>query len=140
MRIIPVTLALALCLAALPALAQDDYITFKSPSGNILCVMTGGEDASVRCDMMALTPTYTQRPQGCEADWGHSFYVGAYDDVGELACVGDAVGDGDRAMVLPYGARLDFGGITCLSEAAGMTCNNEAGHGFTLSKARQQLY
>lgn len=138
MHIISVTLAL--CLAAHPALAQDEYITFKSPSSNILCVMTGGEDASARCDMMALTPTYTQRPQGCEADWGHAFYVAADDNLGELACVGDVVGDGDRAMVLPYGARLDFGGITCLSESAGMTCSNEAGHGFTLSKARQQIY
>ena len=133
-------LALTLCLAAVPATAQEDYITFKSPSGNILCGISSGEYASARCDMLSLTPTYTRRPPGCEADWGHSFYIGAYDRTGELGCVGDAVADPRRTPVLPYGARIDFGGITCLSEKAGVTCNNEAGHGFTISKARQQLY
>lgn len=131
---------LILCLAAGPVMAQEDYITFKSPSGNILCGISSGHDASARCDMLSLTPTYTSRPPGCEADWGHSFYIGAYDRMGVLGCVGDVVDDPRQMPVLPYGARLDFGGITCVSEKAGVTCNNEAGHGFSIAKARQQLY
>ena len=135
-----ITLTLSLCLVACPSLAEDQFLTFKSPSGNILCSMMGGDEPGVRCDMLSLTQTYTKQPVGCEFEWGHSFYVGAYDAEGELACVNDAIGAKAHTPVLPYDARLDYAGITCLSERAGVTCGNEEGHGFSLSKAEQQLY
>lgn len=138
MHWIPVTFSF--CLAAVPALAEESYLTFKSPSGNILCSMVGGDDPSVRCDMLSLTQSDTQRPPDCEFEWGHAFWIGADAATGELACVNDALGITAHTPVLPYDARLDYAGITCISEKAGVTCNNEAGHGFTLSKAQQHLY
>ena len=138
MRVTPLTLSL--CLIAAPAVAEDQFLMFTSPSGNIQCSMVGGDEPGVRCDMLTLTQTYTKRPAGCEFEWGHAFYVGADEAKGELACVNDALGVTAHTPVLPYDARLDYAGITCVSETAGVTCGNEAGHGFTLSKAQQQIY
>lgn len=131
-----VTLAV---LAATPLAAQD-YIAFKSPSGNILCAIYDDAYPGARCDMLSLTPSYTQPPAECDFDWGASFYIASTARAGELACVSDVVANPSEAQVLPYGAGLSFGGITCQSEKTGITCINSAGHGFTLSKARQRLF
>jgi hypothetical protein len=56
-----------------------------------------------------------------------------------LVCHGDTVDD-PEAEVLDYGSTLTFGGITCTSAKAGMTCQNAAGHGFTLSRKLQSLF
>ena len=132
-------LSLALCLLASPALA-DDYLAFHSPSGNIQCGLYAGADqAGVRCDIGQMTQqTEHLPPADCEFDWGNSFAVDAVGQ-GYLACVSDAVAD-DSGMKLGYGQKVSLGGITCLSEKSGMTCRNEAGHGFTLSKAEQRVF
>lgn len=128
----------AVLLLAGPALA-DDYIGFQSPTGNIQCgLYRGDQGASVRCDLMQLTPSYTKQPASCEFDWGSSFAV---DDRGKgyVACVSDAVGDPSNG-VLPYGEAVSLGGISCVSAKTGMTCTNGEGHGFTISKAKQKVY
>lgn len=125
-------------LVAHPVAAQD-YITFQTPSQNIVCGMFADDYPGVRCDMYQLTPSYTQPPEDCEFDWGSSFWIGAGGATGELACVSDAVGN-PPFQVLPYGATTSFGGVTCRSEQSGLTCTNGSGHGFTLSRARQRLY
>lgn len=130
------TLALALC--ASPACAQD-YIAFHTPSGNIHCAIFTGDYAGVRCDMMALTPSYREPPADCEFDWGSSFAVDAGSRRGYLACVSDAVAD-DSGLELGYGESVALGGFECRSETSGMTCTNPAGHGFAISKARQRLF
>lgn len=130
-------LAAALLLAG-PACA-DDYIGFQSPTGNIQCgLYHGDQGASVRCDLMQLTPSYTKQPKDCEFDWGSSFAV---DDRGKgyVACVSDAVGDPSNG-VLGYGEAVSLGGISCVSAKTGMTCTNGEGHGFTISKAKQKVY
>lgn len=129
--------AAALVLAG-PAYS-DDYIGFQSPTGNIQCgLYRGDQGASVRCDLMALNPSYTKQPASCEFDWGSSFAV---DDVGKgyVACVSDAVGDPSNG-VLPYGEAISLGGISCVSAKTGMTCTNGEGHGFTIAKAKQKVY
>jgi hypothetical protein len=128
----------ALLLVSGPALA-DDYIGFQSPTGNIQCaIWRGDQGASVRCDLMALTPSFTKQPADCEFDWGSSFAV---DDRGKgyVACVSDAVGDPANA-VLGYGQAVSLGGISCVSAKTGMTCTNAAGHGFAVSKSKQRVY
>ncbi len=53
---------LAVSLLAAPALAQD-YVGFRSPTGNIHCAMyswEGGTEA--RCDLRELTPSYRKFP------------------------------------------------------------------------------
>lgn len=131
-------LALAFCLLATPA-AADDYISFHSPSGNIQCAIATGDYAQVRCDMSDLTPTYTKPPADCEFDWGSSFAVDANSRKGYLACVSDAVANED-GMELGYGDSVTLGEFTCSSQKSGMTCVNAANHGFTISKAKQKLF
>jgi hypothetical protein len=121
-----------------PSLA-DDLLFFRSPTGNISCLIATGDYAEVRCDMKQLTPSFTNPPQDCDLDWGSSFAVGLSDRKGQLACVGDTVID-PNAVQLGYGKTLSLGGFDCTSEKSGMTCTNPAGHGFTISKAKQRLY
>ncbi len=117
----------------------QDYVAFHSPSGNIQCAIFGGDYAGVRCDMGELTQTFRQRPAGCEFDWGFSFGVEPESRKGYLACVSDAVADA-AGLELGYGQQISLFGLTCTSEKSGMTCTNPAGHGFSLSKARQDLF
>ena len=131
--------ALALTTLASPALA-DDYIAFHSPSGNIHCGLYVSSDyTGVRCDVYQMTvQSYNKAPADCEFDWGSSFAVDVTGK-GYLACVSDAVAD-DSGLELGYGQEVSLGGITCSSAKSGMTCQNEAGHGFTVAKAKQKLF
>ena len=131
-------LVLALALLATPALA-DDFIYFHSPSDNIHCMMMTGEFAGVRCDMLDLTQSFPKRPLDCDLDWGDAFEVGPNDRQGHVVCHGDTVISPD-SMELGYGASASLGEFRCTSEQTGMTCQNGGGHGFAISKARQQLF
>jgi hypothetical protein len=128
----------ALFLLVLSAHAED-YIAFQSPTGNIHCGLHQWDaGSSVRCDLMELTPTYTQQPPGCDYDWGQSFGLDAQGK-GYLACVSDAVADPSNP-VLGYGQAVSLGGISCVSAKTGMTCTNGEGHGFSIARAKQRLY
>ena len=118
-----------------PALAQD--ISFRSPTGNIHCMIFSGTDAAARCDVSEFTPSY-QRPADCDLDFGYAFQVGA-EGQGEPICAGDTVID-ENASVLAYGRSVVSSGITCTSEKTGMTCVNEEGHGFTVARSSQEAF
>ena len=131
--------ALALWLISTPVLA-DDYIGFHSPSGNIHCGLYVSADyTGVRCDIYEMTTqSYASAPADCEFDWGNSFAVDVTGE-GYLACVSDAVAD-ESGLEVGYGQEVSLGGITCSSAQSGMTCTNDAGHGFTVSKAKQRVF
>lgn len=131
-------LVACLVLAASPAVA-DEFLQFQSPTGNIHCLIATGEYGEARCDMIELMPTYRQPPPDCDLDWGAYFTVGLSSRKGALACVGDTAVNPD-SVVLGYGKTISLGGFDCTSEKSGMTCTNPAGHGFTLSRAKQQLF
>ena len=118
---------------------KDPAIFFQTPSGNISCVIWTGDDASLRCDIGQMTPTYTRRPADCDLDWGQAFGITADGSSGELICYGDAV-VGQNMFTLNYGDNIDQAGLRCMSEKRGLTCKNERGHGFFLSKARQEVF
>lgn len=121
-----------------PALA-DDYLGFRSPTGNIHCaIYTFDGTAEARCDLRDYTPSFTRPPAGCDLDWGMAFAVAATGK-GVLACVGDTVQDPGNP-VLPYGEAVSLGGISCVSAKSGMTCTNGDGHGFSVAKAKQKLF
>lgn len=129
--------AVLLVLLASPAAA--DIVEFRSPTGNINCMIySDPSGATARCDLWELVPSYTKRPAGCDYDWGSSFAVDSRGK-GYLACVSDAVG-GPNAAVLRYGQAISLGGISCVSAETGMTCTNAKGNGFSVSKAKQKLY
>ena len=133
----PVLAVLLLGLSG-PALA-DDWIGFRSPTGNIHCALYDfGGMAEARCDLRELTPSYRKAPAGCDLDWGSAFAVPARGE-GYLVCAGDTVMD-PRNPVLDYGHAVSLGGISCVSAKTGMTCTNAAGHGFSVAKAKQKLF
>jgi hypothetical protein len=118
--------------------AADEFLAFRSPSGNIGCMAMTGSWTGVRCDVMELAMSYPQRPADCDLDWGHAFEV-AEAGPGTPVCAGDTVMD-PGAMVLPYGGSITGGGVTCTSERTGMTCVNSQGHGFSVARAAQRVF
>jgi hypothetical protein len=130
-------LLVLVCFLGGPA-AADDFVFFRSPTGNINCMLVSGDWNGARCDLFQLTMSYPVRPRDCDLDWGHAFEVGATGQGGP-ACVGDTVAD-PGAVVLDYGKSLSLGGVTCTSASTGMTCTNRQGHGFTVAKARQRVF
>jgi hypothetical protein len=129
-------LALAVTLTT-PA-AADAPKSFMSPTGNIACVLFSDTHNSARCDIREFSPSHTEPPPDCGLDWGGSYEVF---DTGPavLACVGDTIFL-EFGPVLDYGEQISAGSIVCRSERTGMTCTNQAGHGFTLTRARQTLF
>lgn len=127
--------ALAMIFVTAPAMAQD--ISFRSPTGNIHCMIFSGSYAGARCDLSKFIPSYP-RPHDCDLDWGFAFEVGVTGP-GAPICAGDTVRDQDAA-VLNYGRSVVDSGITCTSAKTGMTCVNTEGHGFTVARGRQQAF
>lgn len=122
-----------------PLFAGSGEHNFQAPSGNIHCVMQEYEEPqNVRCDIIEGTLTHRRRPKDCDLDYGRAFYVDARGR-GEVACHGDTIVN-RRARVLNYGESINLGGVWCTSERSGMTCRNSAGHGFSLSRAKQHVF
>lgn len=131
---------LVLVCALIPASSAlaDDMLFFRSPTGNIACMVATGEFAGARCDLLELTKTFRKPPADCELEWGSSFSVDAQGK-GYVGCVGDAVVSPD-AFTLDYGKSITLGAFTCTSETTGMTCTNGQGHGFSVAKAKQRVF
>lgn len=119
--------------------AADQLEFFKSPTGNISCLFLMGDQVSVRCDLAELNRSFTNQPNDCGEDWGDSFGVDETAKHGAVLCHGDTVAD-PSAQVLDYGSTISHFGITCASSKAGMTCQNNAGHGFTLARKAQSVF
>jgi hypothetical protein len=120
-----VVLALALTLA-LPAVSGATLRAFRSPSGNIGCLYYRDKDTapSVRCDVTG-AGDYAWRVRATGK--------------GRKIRVTDTVMVPD-APVLAYGKSRDFGRITCISRPSGMTCRNDGGGGFTVSRERKRVF
>lgn len=122
--------------------ALEDYRAshnIVTPSGNIECIAFhyDGQE-SLRCDMGALTPSFTNKPADCLADWGSAFGMASTGEA-QVLCHGDTI-VGPERVVLQYGTAIQYGSFNCTSEKTGLTCTNLDGHGFKLSKAKQTLF
>src|SRR5690606_18190859 len=82
-----ITLACGSIMVCGLALAQE--ISFRSPTGNIHCMIFSGVHAGARCDLATFTPSYP-RPHDCDLDWGFGFEVGVTGP-GTPICAGDTV-------------------------------------------------
>jgi hypothetical protein len=105
--------------------------TFKSPSGNIGCMII---DGTARCDIRQRTWSPPPRPASCPnvVDFGQGLIV-AGAGLGRLVCAGDTTLD-PAAQVLPYGTDTVAGGFRCASATSGMTCTStRTGHGFFIA-------
>ena len=120
--------------------AHAETVNFRSPSDNIHCAYDDYDGTPyIRCDIANFTPTIRGRPADCDLDWGDAFEITPRARRGAVVCHGDTVRSPD-AETLPYGQSFARGGLTCLSERSGLTCRNRAGHGFSLSRARQKVF
>ena len=100
--------------------------TFQMPSRNIGCAV--GEGVLV-CDILSgLNP---EPNRNCELDWTGM----EMERLGpaQPRCAGDTAYD-QNAEVLEYGDAWAKGGFSCQSAQTGLTCRNQEGHGFSLSR------
>lgn len=123
----------------LAAEAETRIIAFQSPTGNIGCQFVLGQDSAVRCDLMRYDNSFPDKPRDCDFDFGGAFWLSDWAETGEVICHSDTVID-PSAPVLDYGSTMTEGQITCWSEKSGLTCQNAAGHGFTLARKAQKVY
>jgi hypothetical protein len=129
---------LALFLLTFAANAQSGPTGFQSPSKNITCQYFEYEkEKSLRCDINAME-TRPQRPADCDLDYGGAFEMNANGAAARI-CHGDTVMD-KSLPVLAYGEVWQRGGFTCKSEQSGITCFNADRRGFSLARARQEVF
>jgi hypothetical protein len=134
--IILTAICLAFCgLAATgPAKAQS-LPSFKTPTGNIICVMTGTD---VECGIKSgLNPAPARQACNDGDPVFNRIDLSATGAAEPLRCAGDpgAFVEEPNAKVLNYGNTLINGEIGCTSFEFGVVCANGNGHGFFLSRA-----
>ena len=128
---------LAALIASTAAHAQSGSVGFQSPSKNIACQYFDYDNQNtLRCDIMEATVT-ARRPADCDLEWGKAFEMRSKGSAVRL-CYGDTVMD-PKMPVLAYG-QVWRGGFTCTAEQTGVTCFNADRRGFSLSRAKQQLF
>lgn len=111
--------------------------SFRSPTGNIGCMLAGG---LARCDIGDRKWT-APRPAGCpeQVDYGQGLEVGR-SGPGAVVCAGDTARD-PSAAVLAYGTAASAGPFVCVSRRDGITCSNARnGHGFFISAQRYRTF
>lgn len=111
--------------------------TFRSPSGNIGCVMLEG---GARCDIRKRDWSPPPRPARCpkQVGYGQGVEVSRQREA-TFVCAGDTALD-PGASSLSYGTASEVGGSECISRENGVTCVNQAGHGFFLSVQSYQVF
>lgn len=130
-------LSLLLMFPGLPTLAQG-HLAFHAPSGNIHCRIGSEHGGLAQCDIIEFTPNFDLPEEYCRGYEGFSFFIDS-DNEAWGTCAENRVAD-PASFVLEYDHQITFAGITCTSRRTGMTCENEAGHGFHVSRARQELF
>jgi hypothetical protein len=111
--------------------------TFRSPTGNIGCTMF---DGGARCDIRKRDWSPPPRPASCpkEVDFGQGLAV-SHQGEASFVCAGDTALD-PSASALAYGTASEVGGTECISRSDGVTCVNQAGHGFFISIQSYQVF
>jgi hypothetical protein len=137
-----IVLAVTASAAAGTARAQS-LVHFRSPSGNINCVVfAGGAECVVKKQTW---PRLPRRPASCDLDWvpanlslsGTRLFVGACrGDVGPLCY------QGSGCRTLAYGSGVTMGKIRCVSRTNGVTCRRVDGRhvGFRIAREGYTLY
>ena len=138
LRSLPPALALFLLTLTATLHAQPAPTGFQSPSKNIACQFFDYNKQNVlRCDIGAME-TKPRRPADCDLDYGGAFEMNAKGPAARI-CHGDTVMD--KALpVLGYGEVWQLGGFTCRSEQTGVTCFNTERRGFSLARAKQEVF
>lgn len=105
---------------------------FTSPSGNITCLIAVyDEGPMVRCDLAESNITQEHDCRGTGV-WGRAVSL-LRGTPASMICVSDAV-TAPGLPVLAYGDSTTVHGLTCTSRESGMTCGDDAGLQFLLSR------
>ena len=134
------TIASLLIITSCPALSEDNT-QFRTPSGNIHCMLIDGDEGSMAdCEIVSIDKFTLplKRQADCELDWGNRFEL-MTEQGPSMPCYGDTVRD-PKSRVLGYGKSIQLGNITCTSKKTGLTCTDGSGHGFTLSRSSQTFF
>ena len=137
--VLAATAVLLALLGARPGVA--DVWTFETPSQNIQCSVGHAPGASdIICTIIRRSgPPAAPRPANCSnKDWGHTFSM---HDTGRarIECV-EANRERRGSDRAEYGVTGEFGGLTCTSSTRGLRCENRDGHGFFLSRRKQEIF
>ena len=117
----------AIVLMGFPAAAQARLKAFRSPSGNITCVISTESGGFAQCELRS-------KPHGGGFMVPRSGRVSRYD----VASFDDLA---SRRFVLGYGSTTRLSLFSSTSRLSGMTCRNSATHhGFTISRQRQSIF
>ena len=127
--------ALAACAVVLPASAAGTA-SFRTPSGLIYCAYASGP-TFLRCDTLYRT-RFSGRKRCRVGDYGQAFGMTPRGRARAL-CASDSTYN-PRARVIRYGTVRRFGPYKCRSRRSGLTCKNERGHGWKLSRRHQKLF
>lgn len=112
-------------------------VQFRSPSGNITCVLAN----DVRCTAATHTWRAPPRPADCDpAAYGDTLLLPRNGQRAELLCRGDTTVFGE-APILPYGHAWQVAANQCISEKRGVRCRNlSTQHGFEVSQRAYRLF
>ena len=138
MKRIAISLAVAVAALAFTASGASaaKFKFFKTPSGNIGCVMGGG---AVRCDIKQKSWEAPPKPSWCDVDWGFGAAVGRKKPA-NYVCAGDTVFQPGEPT-LGYGERQIKNRFRCSSKQKGIRCvNTKNKHGFFLSRQKVKLF
>lgn len=124
-------------MAAEQALYANDegQVVFVTPSGNIGCTYTpeGGTSVYETADGDAELICERVEPSYVTVILPASGKGKRIDNPGEQGCCSD-----DQALA--YGGSASIGPFLCISRKTGLSCENEDGHGFLISKAKIKLH
>ena len=106
---------------------------FSTPSGNISCAMRADW---VRCDIVQRAWNPPTKPTSCILDWGPAVGLDRSGPA-RFLCVSDTVYRPE--VTVAYGTRVRQGAMSCDVTTDGVTCRDDAGHGFSLSREAYRL-
>jgi hypothetical protein len=139
-RVLLFAVAVALVAAGVAG-AVTSLPGFRSPSGNISCLLVPGPPRNVQCQIAhaGYAKTLQARCMGPAqngVDW-RGFTLTATKPA-TLVCSGGILYNPTayrpRYVTLPYGKSWRQGMFTCVSRVAGVTCTSHAGHGLFVSR------
>ena len=145
-RLLLVTLVSALAAAGVAG-AVTTLPGFRSPSGNISCLLVPGPPRNVQCQIAhaAYAKTLQARclgPAKNGVDW-RGFTLTA-SKAATIVCSGGILYSPTAYrpsyVVLPYGESWRQGVFTCVSRIAGVTCTSRAGHGVFVSRQSWRVW
>lgn len=144
-----VLVAVAACAGISAPAADAGLLHFRSPSGNINCLIGTGGGTPPFADCLVKSASWPHRPakpSRCDLDWMPYEIDLTRTSVNLGACRGDIgplCGPGSsHCTVLGYGHSLTTGPIRCTSAVTGITCRRTDGRrvGFRIAREGYVVY